>query len=178
MRDKFLTCVLLISFGCADPSAPWEGSGATIVRNARGAIVGINLTDTAAADIHLAQLASLPHLTTLTLGASVNDADLVHLKSLVQLQRLYLKDTQVTAAGLMHVSALRLRQLDLPTRARTDVGLKYLMSAMEPADALDLTGWQVSDPGLNVLRQWPELRQLSLKNTAVGLHQLGCLQEE
>ena len=106
MRYKVLTCLLLISCGCADPSAPWEGSGASIVRNARGAIVGINLTDTAAADIHLAQLATLPHLTTLTLGASVSDPDLVHLKPLVQLQRLYLKDTQVTDAGLVHLLSL------------------------------------------------------------------------
>ena len=77
MRDTFLACILLVSVGCADPSAPWEGSGATIARNSRGGIVGINLAEAVADDMHLAQLATLPHLTTLTLGASVGDAELV-----------------------------------------------------------------------------------------------------
>ena len=62
---------------------------------------------------------------------NVTDAGLVHLKGLTELQKLWLSATKVTDAGLVHLTGLtNLQTLYLSSTDVTDAGVKKLQAAL------------------------------------------------
>ena len=97
----------------------------------------------------------------------VTDAGLVNLKGLTMLQTLILGETKVTDAGLMHLKRMNLKMLDIPTEAKTDIGLKHYLAAKQPPTQLFLFGWQITDAGLAHIKGMTSLRKLYLTDTKV-----------
>ena len=65
------------------------------------------------------------------INTQVTDAGLVHLSGLTSLRELYLGDTQITDAGLAHLRGLTsLRELDLINTQVTDAGVASLEQAL------------------------------------------------
>jgi hypothetical protein len=141
---------------------------------------GLYLGGTKVTDAGLKELAGLKSLQTLNLvGTQVTDAGLKELAGLKSLQTLNLNDTQVTDAGLKELAGLKLKFLFIPDRAKTDLGLKHYLAALEaPANlSLDwsLHAWQLTDAGLKELAGLKSLQSLDLSGTQVtdaGLKEL------
>jgi hypothetical protein len=60
------------------------------------------------------------------------------------------------------LTGLKLRSLEIPPPARTDLGLKHYLAAVEPPSVLYLDLWDVTDAGLKELAGLRSLRGLSL----------------
>jgi hypothetical protein len=69
------------------------------------------------------------------------------------------------------LAGMRLRSLDIPPTARTDLGLKHYLAAVEPPRALYLDLWDVTDAGLKELAGLKGLRGLS--SACVGARRPG-----
>ena len=96
-----------------------------------------------------AKIVELPNGVMVSLaGTKVTDAGLVHLKGLPNLQSLSFMYTKITDAGLAHLTGMNVNLLDIPTEAKTDLGLKHYLAATKAPTALDLKGWQITDAGL------------------------------
>ena len=101
--------------------------------------------------------------------STVNDGDLVHLRTLTDLQWLALSDTQVGDAGLEHLRALtQLDKLYLDGTQVTDRGLVRL-SRLTRLKILSLSRTQVSDAGLDQLAGLTGLEKLRLDHTHCSL---------
>ena len=75
------------------------------------------------------------------------------LKGLTDLGRLHLEATQITDAGLVHLTVLtKLRELDLMSTQITDTGLEHL-TGLTNLNSLFLRGTQVTDDGIKKLQQ-------------------------
>ncbi len=132
----------------------------------------LNLWESEVTDVGLVHLKGLTELRGLGLrNTQITDAGLVHLKGLTNLQTLDLSHTQVTDAGLVHLAGLNLKSLVIPKQARTDIGLKHFLAAVEPSSELKLRYWEITDAGLVHLRGLPNLQSLYLPKqlTDVGL---------
>lgn len=102
------------------------------------------------------------------------------LRNLSHLQSLSLLGTLVTESGLKDLAGLKLKRLEIPAQARTDLGLKYYLSSTEPSASLNFQGWNLTDEGLLYLRSQKQLKSLNLagtKVTDVGLADLLPLME-
>lgn len=97
---------------------------------------GVDLSDTAVTneDVRnvIARLKELQHLRALHLsGTQLTDAGLVHLTSLTNLEHLNLDNTHITDAGLVRLAELRrLKSLRLHGTQVTDEGVKTLNKAL------------------------------------------------
>ena len=79
---------------------------------------------------HLQHLIGLEMLSTY---GDITDKDLVHLKNLMRLKRLYLNNTSISCEGLVHLSALEhLVQLVLTDSRITDTGFVRLKNLISP----------------------------------------------
>ena len=90
----------------------------------------------------------------------------MHLKSLTNLEELYLDDTQITGAGLEHLKDLtKLKRLGLQNTQITDAGLVNLkgLTSLERLNAGDT---HISDVGLVHLKDLTNLTSLTLKSHA------------
>jgi hypothetical protein len=68
--------------------------------------------------------------------------------------------------------------LEFPVAARTDLGLKHYLAAIEPPVYLSLYKWKVSNAGLKELAGLTDLETLDLRSTKVtneGLKELAGL---
>ena len=63
----------------------------------------------------------------------------------------YLYNTQITDAGMKELAGMKLKYLDPPLAAYTDLGLKHFLAATEPHKNLDLRSWKLTDAGLKEL---------------------------
>ena len=99
-------------------------------------------------------------------GWKITDAGLVNLKGLTNLRRLVLPK-QITDAGVVHLVGMKLAVLRIPQQAKTDLGLKHYLAAIEPPNALDLPRWQITDAGLVYIKRLTNLETLSLRKTKV-----------
>lgn len=115
----------------------------------------------------------------------VGDSDLELLKGLVALEELDLSGTNVTDAGLVHLTGLKsLKRLNVgaglmkPTNV-TDAGLEHLKS-LHQLEQLVLSGAKITDDGLEQLAPLQNLQRLYLFQTRItdaGLKHLESLQE-
>jgi internalin A len=131
-------------------------------------------------DAGLKEVAGLTNLQWLTLpGTQVTDAGLKELATLTSLQLLSLEGTQVTDAGLKELAGRKLRHVQIPEAARTDLGLKNFLAACAPPTDLNLMGWKVTDAGLKELAGLKSLQKLTLHGceevTDAGLKELAGL---
>ena len=102
------------------------------------------------------------------------DASLEHLKGLTGLQKLILKDTEVTDDGIVYVKGLtNLEVLELSRTKVTDKGLVHL-KGFTKLRRLDLGGTEVTDKGLERLKGLTSLETLSLENTS-GVSDFGLV---
>jgi hypothetical protein len=115
-------------------------------------------------------------------GASIGDADLVHLRDMTSLRVLDLSDTPVTDVGLLHLQGcVELETVWLWNTAITDSGLA-LLGRLPNVRQLGLGNTRVTDAGLAALRDLRRLRLLQLWGTNVRgpglqhLHHLGELE--
>ena len=67
----------------------------------------------------------------------------------------------------MHLKGLPLTSLAIPNDAKTDLGLKHYLAALETHTALNLSGWKITDAGLVHLKGLTKLETLSLNFTKV-----------
>jgi Leucine-rich repeat (LRR) protein len=84
----------------------------------------------------------------------------------------------VTDAGLKELAGLKLKYLSIPDRAKTELGLKHYLAALEAPTNLSLQGWQLTDAGLKELAGLTSLQSLYLDGTQVtdaGLKELAGL---
>ncbi|MCS6850257.1 MAG: hypothetical protein NZ700_03690 [Gemmataceae bacterium] len=100
-------------------------------------------------------------------GTRVTDAGLKELAGLKGLQSLDLLGTRVTDAGLKELAGLKLKELYIPDQARTDLGLKHYLAAVEPPTRLYLSSWRLTDAGLKELAGLKGLQSLDLSETPV-----------
>jgi len=107
-------------------------------------VENLDLSDDYIDDEGLSAIGGLPHLRVLSLaGTEVTNAGLRHLSSLGQLQELWLGFTSIGDEGVGHLA-----------------GLRELRS-------LDLYGVEITDAAIPVLKQLAELQYLNLHNTSV-----------
>jgi dienelactone hydrolase len=141
------------------------------------ALEELSLRETPVTDDGLKALAGLGKLQYLDLRwTRIGNPGLKHLRACKELAALDLDGTNVTGAGLRALVGRRWRLLRVPDRARTDLGLKYLVALTRPSTRLDLRGWVVTDEGIEHLRALTKLRTLELSGTRIsdaGLKVLG-----
>lgn len=104
----------------------------------------------------------------LTLGKTpFNDAAMIHLQYLVNLQELSLADTKISGAGMKYL--VRLKSLNQLIVARTAVGDESckLIGELTQLTTLDIQSTRLTDVGLKQLESLKNLRQLYLQNTKV-----------
>lgn len=84
---------------------------------------------------------------------NVTDAGLVHLKKLTQLEVLFLVNIKATDAGIKHLQGMTtLRELNLSGTAIGDAGLKYL-EGLTNLEELTLYDTNVTDAGVETLQK-------------------------
>ena len=105
----------------------------------------------------------------------ITDAALVHFKGMTGLQTLRLSNTQVTDAGLVHLGGMNLKRLTIPKEAKTDIGLKHYLAAVEPPSFLLLEGWQLTNAGLVHLKGLTSLRTLSFRRSDTRVTDAGLV---
>ena len=116
----------------------------------------------------LAQNTNLLHVESVSVAKDINDEHLALLEPLApQLAWLYLNKTNITDAGLKHLSGLtQLRRLHLANTAITDAGVKQL-AGLENLETLNIYGTKVSTGVLETLAKLPKLKKVFLYATDV-----------
>lgn len=109
------------------------------------------------------------------LSGTVTDLHFANVASFPDLRVLHLRNTAVTDAALVHLSALReLRNLTIVGKV-SDGGLRH-MSGLSNLEALDLGNNQIGGAGLVNLSNLPKLKQLFLHDNPIsdeGLSHIG-----
>lgn len=142
----------------------------------------LHLSGTPITDDGLKYLDRHRSLKRLTLGShGITDCGLKYLRSLLKLERLSLRNTAVTDQGLVHLGGMTLRELYIPAAAKTDRGLKHYLAAVQSPSGLMLHTWQLTDAGMEHLKEQKDLRTLSLPGSItdkglVALYNLTDLQ--
>jgi Leucine-rich repeat (LRR) protein len=128
----------------------------------------LNLSRTQVTDAGLEHLKGLTSLESLGLFSNqITDAGLVHLKGLTKLKELDLYGTKVTDAGLVHLKGMQLMALKIPHDAKTDLGLKHYLAALETHTRISLENWRITNAGLEHLKGLTKLRVLYLSDTQI-----------
>jgi hypothetical protein len=110
----------------------------------------------------LRQLRRLSDLEELSLPKTVSDAGLANLAKTKEFHVLNLRHTKVTDKGIEELSGWSLRTLVIPRAAKTDLGLKHYLAAVEAPTALCLDDWEITDAGLEELGKYKTLQRISL----------------
>ena len=148
------------------PLAPVQDWDLLVQEMKEKGVPGLELDS--APDSDMQHLRTLTELQDLYLwGTEITDAGLGHLKGLSGLRSLQLSRTQITDAGLSHLKGLtRLQELNLMYTRITDAGLAHL-EGLPGLGTLYLSNTQVTDTGLAHLEGLPGLRTLYLSDTQV-----------
>ncbi len=135
-------------------------------RNNNGIVTGLNSEGAAIPNAELVHLKSLTNLDSLVLtDTAITDAGLVHLKSLTNLNSLVLAITAITDAGLVHLKGLKkINYLDLHFTSITDAGLIHL-KGLTNLSFLDFRYTAITDAGLEHLKGLAQLIHLDLRGT-------------
>jgi len=99
--------------------------------------------------------------------SKITDAGLFHLRGMTQLEELKIENAQVTDAGLAHLKGLvNLKELELKETQISDAGLVHL-GDMTQLEVLKIKNAQVTDAGLAHLKGLVNLRKLDLEATQI-----------
>jgi hypothetical protein len=113
-------------------------------------------------DAVLARIATLPHVTSLTLEGSrqISDDGLAHLGNMPQLEHVNLSGTKITDTGLQVLRELpNLRRFEMNwQRGVSDAGVSFL-SACDHLERVDLMGSAVGDGAVRALQGKAKLRE-------------------
>ncbi len=118
-------------------------------------------------NLGLADLSLLRHLKRLDLSLAhqITDDGLIQLGNLTALEQLKVNHGQFTEAGLQTLLNLRkLKSVDLDHLELSDAGLARMADSWDELERLAISGKDVSDMGLQVVRQFPRLQFLLLRN--------------
>ena len=128
----------------------------------------LKIWDSTITDAGMEHLKGLTNLESLYLtGTQITDAGLVHLKRLTNLESLDLGGTKITDAGLVLLRGMNLNSLSMPKEAKTDLGLKHYLAAIEPPTYLNFEDWGITDAGLVHLKRLTNLQSLDLGGTKI-----------
>ena len=160
-------------------SAALEEYGVEIRRDKQGRIIHINCQDTEITDGHLERLKPMARLERLSLESCrfITDDGMAYLPAVKSLRHLSLRKTLITDAGLAHLRGMELTSLHIPAALRTDTGLQHYLQAIASRSRFHLDGWQISDAGLEHLRELAGLHSLSISNAPITNAGLGVLRE-
>lgn len=152
----------------ADAAAAWEQAGATVEKDASGAVLTIDAADSNASDAEMAQLKFFPRLEEISLGGSrITESSLSHLAGLPRLRRVFLDGLTITQAGAKTLGQLvELEGLSLANTKANDAALATI-SGLTKLQVLNLTNCDVSDAGLAHLEPLVSIETLALRNTKV-----------
>ncbi len=119
-------------------------------------------------DVGVAILSRLPSLKHLQLfRASMSDVGLAHLSHSSTLEKLMIRETEVTSAGMRNLSKMsRLKVLNASATKIGNEGIDHL-SECHCLEELDVSNTQVSDQGLRAICNLDRLRILNLDQTKV-----------
>ncbi|HEY1337179.1 MAG TPA: hypothetical protein VGF59_06690 [Bryobacteraceae bacterium] len=171
------------------PDTHWiEDAGGSVIKDASGAITGVDFRASWVTDTDLRRLKLLPNLSSLDLSLTritdqgmqelkgltgivdlnlyfaeyVTDEGMAALKDWKKLKRLNVHGTKSSDTTLEHVSSIAsLESLNVGSAVITDVGLERLVNLTNLKE-LTMGGNEVSDAGLQALREMPGLRYLDL----------------
>jgi hypothetical protein len=166
--------------GVAAESDWVEGLGGRIERNAKGAVIGVNLRGSWIADADMDALASLPELERLDLSLTrVTDVGLLKLKNLQNVRELNLFYAElITDEGLAAMKTWpRIERINLRGTKVTDNTLALLAGKASVVE-LDIGFAEVTDSGLQYLARLPNLKRVAFggnKMTDVGMQVLRSL---
>ncbi|HQR06812.1 MAG TPA: hypothetical protein PLN21_08325 [Gemmatales bacterium] len=109
-------------------------------------------------------------------NTSMTDEDLKAIPNLKEIKHLNLSGTKITDKGLESLAGLNLDILEIPEQAKTDLGLKNYLAAinLEPVKrymGLSLSSWNISEEGLKTLAglELPILEIPNMAKTDIGL---------
>jgi len=142
MLHLILLCVSAFAAGPGD----WiERLGGKVERSATGKVVGVNLR-----------------------GSWINDAEMVQLAAMPDLERLDLSHTRITDEGLMRLKpASKIRELNLYyAEWITDQGMSAI-SGWKHLKRLNVRGTRVSDGTLEIVAKMTDLEALDIAHTQV-----------
>ncbi len=176
-----LTCAGLIlavlGVWAAWPAAPsnspivqLQGLGADL-EFADGALVAITIDENATDTLRILKILvseQFPKLRRLYISTRLRNAELVEIGKLKMLTGLYLNDSNIGDAGLVHLLPLvRLETLGLAGTRVTDQGLQHV--ARFPAlSVMNLSRTAVTNDGLRALSRMQSLKSIFLSGTAVS----------
>jgi internalin A len=186
-----LGCAALLS--AADPRSgsdtQWiDDIGGAVIRDAQGAVTGVDLRGTWVTDTDLRRLTRLPALNYLNLSLThitdqgmqelkalrgivelnlyfaeyVTDEGLAAIKEWKKLRKLNVHGTKISDTTLEHISGITtLESVNVGSAMLTDVGLERL-TTLPNLKELTMGGNELGDAGLQALRQIPTLTYLDL----------------
>ena len=138
----------------------------------------LGLGATAVTDTGLVHLKGLSKLKFLWLSPQITDAGLEHVRGMTNLQTLLMSSTTISDNGLaqlkgMNLKALppnrvRMEGLDVPRRAKTDLGLVHYLAAVEAPTILNFDGWKITDGSVLPLKELTQLKELHLAGTDIS----------
>jgi hypothetical protein len=132
-------------------------------------LAGVNISDRPIYDRQLQRLANLHHLKSIILwhADDITDAGIEHLKSLTNLECLWLCNSKVTDAGLKFLEgSTKLKRLTFCNQLKiTDVGLQYIRHLKE-LKYLELSNMNITDSGLEAINNLNELEELHIAAAA------------
>ncbi len=128
----------------------------------------LDLAFTKITEVGIKELKTIPNLKGLNLdGLPIGDTHLKALQELSSLEYLSLEYTEVTEAGITNLAGIKLRFVQLPTDARTEIGLNNLLSILNDPVSLDLGNWRLSDQSVRKIRKLKQLEFLRLESVSL-----------
>jgi Leucine Rich repeat len=130
--------------------------------------IHVNFRRAKAADSALLAIASHPQVGELVLeGTDLTDAGMKHISAFQNLQKLDVSGTKITDAGVKNLAGLtHLRFLDLDRTQVTNVGLKNIEN-LKQLEILSLYKTAITDDGLKSLKGLSQLDELYIDGTKV-----------
>ena len=129
----------------------------------------LDLLETHIGDYGMKHIAQITSLRALRPSEQITGEGLKEVGKLKNLWGLELYQVRkISGAGLKGLAGLKLKWLSLPPEAKTDIGLKHYLSAVETPTQLNLTTWNITDTGLKELHGQTSLKSLTLRAVKVS----------
>ena len=170
-RRSLLLLLFLLPSSLAAESVDWiDELGGRVSHNASGQIVEVNLRGSWINDAEMIQLSRLPQLQRLDLSHTrITDEGLLRLKSAPQIVELKLFYAElITDQGMTAIRNWKqLKRLNVRGTRISD-GTLEILSRMTQLEALDIANTQISDDGFDYLITLVNLKELSLGSSRLS----------